>query len=132
MFDSDKNAEGELTPNIQNIAIDTRRKKIYWTDPTLTEGKGKIACSNYDGSDYKVVIHELHWPQGMFRTKRQYLLKGARIVLFSIEINASQMVVPISQYIKKAFFRNQDLQRGRDWQRHSLLHGSTYRRNLRD
>jgi hypothetical protein len=65
VFDSDKNAEGELTPNIQNIAIDTRRKKIYWTDPTLTEGMGKIACSNYDGSDYKVVIHELHWPQGI-------------------------------------------------------------------
>ena len=116
MFDSDKNAEGELTPNIQNIAIDTRRKKIYWTDPTLTEGKGKIACSNYDGSDYKVVIHELHWPQGTFSTFHipvnciilqpragscdfyrlenigLNLVNSSAILLFSIEIHAGHTV----------------------------------------
>ena len=51
--------------NIQNIAIDTNRKRLYWTDPTLTEGKGKISSSNYDGSDRKVIIKDLHWPQGI-------------------------------------------------------------------
>ena len=51
--------------NIQNIAIDTNRKRLYWTDPTVTEGKGKISSSNYDGSDKKVIIKDLHWPQGI-------------------------------------------------------------------
>jgi len=57
-------AEQTVTPNIQNIAIDSGNRRIYWTDPTLTEGQGKISSSNFDGSNYKIVIKDLNWPQG--------------------------------------------------------------------
>ena len=32
---------------------------------TMTEGAGKIESSNLDGSDRKVVVSGLHWPQGI-------------------------------------------------------------------
>ena len=31
----------------------------------MTEGAGKIESSNLDGSDRKVVVSGLHWPQGI-------------------------------------------------------------------
>ena len=50
--------------NIQNVAIDATRRRLYWTDPTMTEGSGKIESSNFDGTNRKTVVSGLHWPQG--------------------------------------------------------------------
>ncbi|CBY14574.1 unnamed protein product, partial [Oikopleura dioica] len=53
------------TQNTQNVALDLERKRVCWTDPTLTENKGRIECANFDGSDRKEIFNELNWPQGV-------------------------------------------------------------------
>ena len=31
----------------------------------MTEGEGRIESANLDGTDRKVILKKLHWPQGM-------------------------------------------------------------------
>ena len=31
----------------------------------MSEGRGKIESSNLDGTDRKLIIKNLHWPQGI-------------------------------------------------------------------
>ena len=57
--------EEQKKVNIQNVALDVFRRRIYWTDPTMTEGEGRIESANLDGTDRKVILKKLHWPQGM-------------------------------------------------------------------
>ena len=56
--------EEQKKVNIQNVALDVFRRRIYWTDPTMTEGEGRIESANLDGTDRKVILKKLHWPQG--------------------------------------------------------------------
>lgn len=65
------------TQNTQNVALDQDRKRVCWTDPTLTENKGKLECANYDGSDRKEIFRELNWPQGVKFEKRAMLFTEA-------------------------------------------------------
>lgn len=68
--------EEQKKVNIQNVALDVFRRRIYWTDPTMTEGEGRIESANLDGTDRKVILKKLHWPQGMesHRILRAFLL----------------------------------------------------------
>ena len=40
--------EEQKKVNIQNVALDVFRRRIYWTDPTMTEGEGRIESANLD------------------------------------------------------------------------------------
>lgn len=111
VFKADSSEDPDApTPNIQNIAIDENAKRVYWTDPTLTEGQGKISSSNMDGSDYRILIKDLQWPQGLkiynAGTNALFFTEAMSGIIFKVPLGAISKIAKESPIVGSVNLRS--------------------------
>ncbi|XP_076815276.1 uncharacterized protein LOC143461288 [Clavelina lepadiformis] len=73
--------------DIKMLSVDSKNKKLYYTNTNSMEGNGQVWRMNFDGSSHEVVMENLHWPHAItIDYKRNSLFVGEAKLLMVIEI----------------------------------------------